>query len=118
MTRHLMMVRSCEEVWIFLLELIFTFPRKLRTPPRVPSNLDNWDTHCLIVTRDPDVLQALQQNESLSILLADLQRNVTNKIVRITFLQVGYMKRIVDPAHSLRKLIVLGKWLLNLFPIP
>ncbi|GJU59390.1 hypothetical protein Tco_1237156 [Tanacetum coccineum] len=33
-----------EEVWIFLPELIFTFPRKLRTPPRVPSNLDNWDT--------------------------------------------------------------------------
>ncbi|GKD85603.1 retrovirus-related pol polyprotein from transposon TNT 1-94 [Tanacetum coccineum] len=22
----------------------FTFPRKLRAPPRVPSNLDNWDT--------------------------------------------------------------------------
>ncbi|GJV49201.1 putative reverse transcriptase domain-containing protein [Tanacetum coccineum] len=33
-----------EVVWIFLPELIFTFPRKIRTPPRVPSNLDNWDT--------------------------------------------------------------------------
>ncbi|GKC66715.1 hypothetical protein Tco_1099313 [Tanacetum coccineum] len=69
-----------EEVWIFLPELIFTFPRKLRIPPR-----------------------ALQENEACH-LLAVLPTDDHNGIRRITFLQVGYMKRIMDPAQLLRKL--------------
>ncbi|GJY91284.1 ribonuclease H-like domain-containing protein [Tanacetum coccineum] len=36
--------RSSLSVWIFLPELVFTFPCELRTSPGVPSNLDNWDT--------------------------------------------------------------------------
>ncbi|GJY62048.1 hypothetical protein Tco_0462705, partial [Tanacetum coccineum] len=36
-----------EEVWIFLLELIFTFPCELRTSPGVPSNLDYWNADSL-----------------------------------------------------------------------
>ncbi|GJR73055.1 hypothetical protein Tco_0085420 [Tanacetum coccineum] len=37
----------CEKVWILLLELVFTFPCKLRTSLGVPSNLDNWNAASL-----------------------------------------------------------------------
>nr|GEV97017.1 hypothetical protein [Tanacetum cinerariifolium] len=37
----------CEEVWILLSDLILTFSCELRTSPRVPPNLDNWDTALL-----------------------------------------------------------------------
>ncbi|GJW44080.1 retrovirus-related pol polyprotein from transposon TNT 1-94 [Tanacetum coccineum] len=33
----------CEEVWILLPELVFTFPCKLGTSPGVPLNLDDWN---------------------------------------------------------------------------
>ncbi|GJW92334.1 hypothetical protein Tco_0169887 [Tanacetum coccineum] len=32
-----------EEVWILAAKLVFTFPRKLRTSYRVPSNLYDWN---------------------------------------------------------------------------
>ncbi|GKF88855.1 hypothetical protein Tco_0262818, partial [Tanacetum coccineum] len=37
----------CEELWILLSELIFTFPCELRTSPGVPSNFDDGDTALL-----------------------------------------------------------------------
>ncbi|GKC59361.1 putative ribonuclease H-like domain-containing protein, partial [Tanacetum coccineum] len=40
-------VGFCEEMRILLLKLVFTFPCKLKTPPRVPPNLDDWDTNLL-----------------------------------------------------------------------
>ncbi|GJW65660.1 hypothetical protein Tco_0117544 [Tanacetum coccineum] len=37
-------VKKMEKMWIFLSKLILAFSCKLRASPRVPSNLDNWDT--------------------------------------------------------------------------
>ncbi|GKG22924.1 hypothetical protein Tco_0388227, partial [Tanacetum coccineum] len=37
----------CEEVCIFLPELIFAFPCELMTSPRVPLNLDYWNAALL-----------------------------------------------------------------------
>nr|GEZ60750.1 hypothetical protein [Tanacetum cinerariifolium] len=31
-----------KQMWVFLLERIFTFPGELRAPPRVPANLNQW----------------------------------------------------------------------------
>nr|GEW26525.1 hypothetical protein [Tanacetum cinerariifolium] len=58
--RHLSRVWFCEEMWILLLELIFTFPCELRTSLGVPSNFDD---ETLMIE------QWLKDNRALSIKL-------------------------------------------------
>ncbi|GJW12258.1 hypothetical protein Tco_1578085 [Tanacetum coccineum] len=77
------------QVWIFLLELVFTLPRELRTSLGVPSNFDQWDPTSLqpfnfsvIVQIDLD--ETLKQNEILKDQL--LEATLTHDVERCVFM--------------------------------